>query len=304
VSLVTLQPDSPWTRRWRRLRLLITGLLVATMLGGCVIRVAYNQLDWLALWYIEDYFELDRAQEPEAKRLISGTLTWHRATQLPKYAALARRVREDVETGVDGEFLAARYAEVVELWDALLQHVAPDLARLLQTLSDEQVEALFARLAEKNSELEDDYSGVSLEERRGKQDKEIIRAFRRFTGKLNTSQEALVTGQTAQMHDLSSDWLRRRAVWQGEFRVLLAGRKSDPTFVDRFTDLVLNPNQFDASGYRGLVEENRQRSFRLVAEVLGTLTPAQAKHLQKSLKTYADDFDSLVSASNSEPGSP
>jgi len=74
--------------------------------------------------------------------------------------------------------------------------------------------------------------------------------------------------------------------------------------VERFTDLVLSPNQFDAPGYRGLVEENRQRSFRLVAEVLGTLTPAQAKHLQKSLKTYADDFDSLASASNSEPGSP
>ena len=303
MSVVTLPPDSQWTRRWRALRLLITGLLVTITLGGCVIRVAYNQLDWLALWYIEDYFELDRAQEPQAKRLISRTLTWHRATQLPQYATLARKVLEGAETSVDEDFLAARYAEVVELWDGLLQHVAPDLARLLQTLSDEQVESLFARLAEENRELEDDYSGVSLEERRAKQDKEITRAFRRFTGKLNAAQEVLVTGQTAQMHDLSSDWLRRRAVWQGEFRVLMAGRKADPAFVGRFTDLVLNPNQFDAPGYRDLVEENRQRSFRLVAEVLGTLTTAQAKQLQKNLKTYADDFESLVRASNPEPGS-
>ncbi|MSR07971.1 MAG: hypothetical protein EXR82_00300 [Gammaproteobacteria bacterium] len=298
---MTFPPDSLWTRHWRGVRLLISGLLVVTLLGGCVIRVVYNQLDWLALWYLEDYFELDRVQEPEAKRLIAETLSWHRTTQLPNYAALARRVLEGAETSVDAEFLAARYAEVVGLWDALLQHVAPDLARLLQTLSDEQVESLFARLAEENGELEEDYSGVSPEERRAKQDKEITRAFRRFTGKLNASQEALVTGQTAQMHDLSGDWLRRRAVWQGEFRALMAGRKADPVFADRFTELVLNPNQFDAPGYRSLVEENRQLSFRLVAEVLGKLTPAQEKHLQKSLKTYAEDFDSLVKASYSAP---
>ena len=298
-----MPPDSIWTRHWRGVRLLITGLVLVTVLGGCVIRVAYNQLDWLALWYVEDYFELDRAQEPRAKRLIAQTLSWHRTTQLPQYAALARRLLEGAETSVDAEFLATRYAEVVELWDALLRHVAPDLARLLQTLSDEQVESLFARLAEENSELEEDYSGVSPEERRAKRDKEIIQAFRRFTGTLNTSQEALVTGQTAQMHDLSSDWLRRRAVWQGEFRVLMTGRKADPVFVDRFTELVLDPNQFDAPGYRALVEENRQYSFRLVAEVLGNLTPVQAKRLQKNLKTYAADFDSLVKASNPASGS-
>ena len=68
------------------------------------------------------------------------------------------------------------------LWDELLRQVAPDFAGLLQSLSDEQVEDLFENLAEENQELEEDYSGISREERRAKQDKAIIKAFRRFTG--------------------------------------------------------------------------------------------------------------------------
>ena len=62
------------------------------MLSGCVVRVVYNQLDWLALWYVEDYFDLDPAQEEQAKEMIGRTISWHRETQLPRYASLMRTV--------------------------------------------------------------------------------------------------------------------------------------------------------------------------------------------------------------------
>ncbi len=276
------------------LRLALTGLLVVTVLGGCVIRVVYNQLDWLTLWYIEDYVDLDRAQEEQARALIARTLTWHRATQLPRYASLSRELLKTAEGPVSETFIADRYAEIVELLDALLRQVCPDIASLLQTLSDEQVEDLFAQLAEENMELEEDYSGISREERRAKQGKAINRAFRRFTGRLNPPQEALIRSETEQSNDLSADWLRRRAAWQQEFRVLMDGRKSNPGFDVRFTDLVLNPNQFDSPGYREIVEDNQRRFFKLTSDVLGTLSPAQARRLEKRLTTDTNDFDALI----------
>jgi hypothetical protein len=297
---MTNSPASNWSRGWYVLRLALTGLLVATVLGGCVIRVVYNQLDWLALLYVEDYFDLDRAQEEQASELISQTLTWHRDTQLPRYASLSRTVLAVTEAPVSAVFVAERYAEIVEMWDELLLRVSPGMAALLQTLSDEQVEELFARLAEENEELEEDYSGISREERRVKQGKAIIRAFRRFIGPLKPAQETLIRRETEESHDLSADWLRRRAAWQREFRLLMDGRKSDPAFADRFTDLVLNPNQFDSPGYRELVTDNQQGSFELVAEVLGTLSPAQTKHLRKAFTTYANDFDALIRAGKSQ----
>jgi hypothetical protein len=280
--------------RLGRFRLVVTGIVAAVMLSGCVVRVVYNQLDWLALLYVEDYFDLDRTQEEQARQMIGRTISWHRETQLPRYATLMRTILGGITPPVEPAFLADRYAEVVELWDDLLRRIAPDFAALLQSLSDEQVSDLFANLADENRELEKDYSGMSREERRAKQDKAVIKAFKRFTGRLSPEQEELVRTRTARFHDLSADWLRRRAAWQMEFRVLMAGRTADPLFAERITDLLLDPNQFDSPGYRKLVLENQQSSFGLVAAVLNTLSPKQSGHLRKNLTTYAEDFDALI----------
>lgn len=278
-------------------RLTLTVVLLALLLGGCVVRVVYNQLDWLTLWYVDDYFELDAAQKAQASKLIVRTLAWHRSTQLSQYVALSRTVRDKVGEPVSAVFIAEQYEEVVGLWDRLLQQVAADAGALLQSLSDRQVEDLFARLADKNLEFEEEYSGVTAAERRAKQDKAIIRMFRRFTGRLSIDQERLIRSRTAHLHDLSAEWLHRRAAWQAQFRVLLAGRNSDPQFVTRLADLMLDPNQFDSPGYRRLVLDNQQRAFELVAEVLGTLSAAQTAVLRKRLTGHMQDFDALIQES-------
>jgi hypothetical protein len=269
-------------------------VVAAVLLSACVVRVVYNQLDWLALWYVEDYFDLDPVQEEQAKEMIGRTISWHRQTQLPRYASLIHTVLGGIAPPVEPVFLADRYVEVVALWDDLLRHVAPDFAELLQSLGDEQVDELFTNLAEENRELEEDYSAISREERRAKQDKAIIKAFKRFTGRLSPEQELLVRTRTARFHDLSADWLGRREAWQMEFRVLMAGRKTDPLFAERVADLLQNPNQFDSPGYRALVLENQQSSLRLVAAVLSSLSQEQSEQLRNRLNTYARDFDALI----------
>lgn len=272
----------------------VTAVMAATVLSGCVIRVVYEQLDWLALWYLEDYFDLDSAQEAQAKAMIADTLAWHRETQLPRYATLTRRLLGGLDGPVDPQFLATQYEEVVGLWDDLLRRVGPDLATLLRSLSDEQVDELFENLAEENRDLAKDYSGQTREERRAKQDKEIIKAFRRFTGRLSPEQEVFVRSRTARFHDLSGDWLDRRQAWQKEFRALMADRKLNARFAEQFQDLLLNPNQFDHPGYRKQVEDNQQASFRLVASVLGSLSSEQSEHLRGHLTTYISDFEALM----------
>jgi hypothetical protein len=279
-------------------------MLLAVLVSGCVVRIVYNQLDWLTLWYVDDYFDLDKAQKAAARELIGDTLDWHRSAQLPRYLSLSRDVHDRVGQPVQAAFIAGTYAQIVGLWDQLLRHVADDAGVLLQTLSDSQVEALFERLAEDNQEFEEEYSGVTAAERRAKQDKAIIKAFRRFTGRLSDKQEDLIRSRTAKLHDLSADWLHRRAAWQAQFRVLLAARNSDPQFANRLASLILDPNQFDGPGYRELVEDNQRQLFSLVAEVLGTLSPAQTDTLRKRLDGFVQDFEALIREADRPKGGP
>jgi len=282
----------------RPLRLIVVSLIAVVLLSGCVVRVVYNQLDWLALWYAEDYLDLDAAQEAHARESIGRALAWHRRVELPKYAAWFRRLASNAGGAVSREFVAARYDEIVVLWDELVRHVSPDMALLLQSQSDSQVEELFAKLSDKNEELVADYSGVTREERRIKQDKSILRAFRRVTGRLEPEQEALVRQRTAAMHDLSADWLQRRADWQRAFRVLMAARHTNPEFAERMADLLLDPNQFDSPGYRELVVDNQRQAFGMVAAVVSSLSPAQAQRLRDHFETWATDFEALVPTGN------
>ena len=282
--------------RQGRWRLGLAGVLAALLLGGCVIRVVYEQLDWLALWYVEDYFDLDPAQERLARDIIGRTLRWHREEHLPRYAALTRTVLGTVGTPVQPPFVAERYAESVVLWDELAARLVPDAATLLRSLTDEQVDELFVNLARENEDLADDFSGSTRLERRRKQDKAILKAIRRFTGPLTAAQETMIRARTARFHDLSDDWLGRRETWQREFRRLLDVRATDPEFEARLGALMLTPEQFDSPDYRRKVAENRQAAFDLVAAVLNSLDASQLKHLRDRLSTWAEDFDTLVRA--------
>lgn len=276
------------------MRLLLVCALLAVVLGGCVVRVVYNQLDWLSLWYVEGYFDLDSPQKTQARESIARTLSWHRSTQLPRYVTLSQSIHDQVGAPVSTAYIADRYADIVELWDDLLKQVAGDAGILLKSLSEPQVAELFERLAEENREFEKEYSGITVAERRAKQDKAIIKMFRRFTGRLSPAQEDLIRSRTAGMHDLSAEWLQRRAAWQAKFRSLIAQRKSDPQFVARLEDLLLNPNQFDTPGYREQVADNQQRAFALAAEVFSSLSAEQAGVVRKRLTGYMKDFDELV----------
>lgn len=274
---------------WR----LVSLVLGALVLSGCATRVAYNQLDWIAVWYVDGYVDLHRPQELVLRDLVGRTLAWHRTTQLPAYAALLRALRDELDGPITPETLRGRYGEVEALFVDFRQHVVPDGARLLAMLSDGQVRELFANLEEENADLQEDYSGDTPADRRREQDRMILKNLRRVTGRLTSAQEALVRGHTIAMHELAPQWLERRRAWQRAFRSVLEHSRHDGDFGARLTVLVTDPDQFDGPGYRRLVEENQQIIFAMLADLRASLGPEQRRHVRERLDDLAQDFDIL-----------
>lgn len=277
--------------RWKVFAL---ALLASLFLSGCVARVAYGQLDWLTRWYVDSYFDLNDSQDRLVREMIGLNLAWHRATQLPLYADHIRELSAGLSAPVSAGFIAQQYETSLVVWDQSLRHMAPDIARLLLTLSDKQLQGFFAELEEGNLELAEEYSGRAPEARGKKRDRSVIRGFRWFTGALSREQEAVVKSYTAGMHDLTEQWLRRREAWQSAFRKLLETRTGNPRFEAELTALLLDPNQFDSLEYRQLVAENRETVFVMVADVLSSISPKQRKHLEQRLSGLATDFDELA----------
>ena len=68
-------------------RLLIM-LLCFAAIGGCsLLRLGYGQLDTIAAWMADDYFDLDPQQKDEFHKRFARLHAWHRYEQLSDYAA-------------------------------------------------------------------------------------------------------------------------------------------------------------------------------------------------------------------------
>lgn len=276
---------------WRAL----TVAVLALFLGGCFgARFVYGQLDWFIAWRLNGFFDLEREQERELRRLVSENLDWVAVRQLPAYAELLRVVARDVETvRVEPPVLDARFLQMIALWDDFLRHVTPDAAGFLHGFSDAQTESFLDNLGENNEELWEEFAGSTPERRRERREKAIVRSVQRFSGRLDANQRGLVAAAVASMHDNSAAWMAGRRGWQARFAALLQARPPLPEFEARLGALLLDPNVADAPDYRARVAENQAIVFRLLADLSRSFDDGQRERFVRRLRNLADDLEAI-----------
>jgi hypothetical protein len=270
-------------------------LLLALVLGGCIsTRFVFNQLDWVITWRLNSYFSLEEEQEKMLRQTVGNSLEWLRTEQLPVYAELLRAIAADAESRqLSGERLGAIFLQVIELYDAFLRQIMPDVVSFLSSLSDEQVEYLIDKLMEENEELAEEYSGTTSEERLARREKASIKNFQRFTGRLNADQRMLVVNAVSGMHDNSEEWLAGRRSWQQDFRTLLLERPASEEFQARLLAISLDPNYMDSAEYREQVEANQLIVLNMMTDVIASLDDKQMARFTRRINGFADDFDAL-----------
>lgn len=264
--------------------------------SGCSsgVRLVYNQLDTLVPWYFRDYVDLETGQRQQFERALDTLLTWHRESQLGRYAAFLRELERDAEVPLGAARIAAARLEMEGFWDDLMRQVAPDAARILGSLSDEQVEQMFAQIAADDLEIEEKYAGQSAAERLKRREKTTIKQLERWVGRLDAAQRKMAVDCAA---DLTSDiagWLASRRAWQRAFRLAMDGRQDTEDFTLALERLLADGDAFWPEEYRQRFNADRDRVLMLITEVDATLSPAQRGHLQERLRRLALDFESIA----------
>jgi hypothetical protein len=297
ISL-SLPPAMPGYRagRARRAGILLTVMLSCLLAAGCIsTRFIYNQLDWLIVWYLNDFFSLDAAQEDELRGIVSRNLDWVRTEQLPEYARLLRVIEAEIDDrSLSVDDIDQQFKEMIGLWDAFLRKVTPDAAIFLSALSDAQVADFLTNVEDNNQELWEDYAGESPEKRLERRQKTAIKGFQRFTGRLDARQRELVSGHVARMSDNSVEWLQGRRAWQISFQSLVQERPPPDELQERLLALMLDPNAVDRPEYRRKVEVNQRIVFQMTVDLMQTLNERQRERLSSELLGYATDFDKLA----------
>lgn len=270
-------------------------LLLCIFLVGCsATRIVYNQLDWLFVWYIGDFFTLNDEQEDWLKEAVQRNIEWHRRNQLPKYAQLLREIERDTSAGVvTADIINRHYEQFIILWDEFIVQTTPDVTAFFLTLDQSQVDEFIGNLEESNQELWEEYAGKTPEERRKNRQNGAIKGLERVFGRLSVEQKDLVRSYQSGLHDVSVEWMTSRRQWQQEFRNLVVERPPEPEFSNRMMDLMLEPNRNDTPEYRHLVEENSHTMMSMITALSAELTDKQRKRFSKRAKKFAQNFEIL-----------
>ncbi len=276
-------------------RLILLSLTAALVLGGCGLRFAYTQLDWLVPWYLRDYVTLDAGQRSALDARLAVRLDWHCRTHLADYAVTLREAQrvlsaERIEADDLDPFLARGEA----WWQEIRAELEDDARVLLPALSDEQVVELRQAFERRQREARKEFLGGSAASQRAARITRMDKRLQRWFGRMNAEQRTLIAAWSDALMPTTEAWLDSRARWQAAVIDALQVRADETLFAQRVAAFMAPDDAAATAEYRAQQTHNRDRTLVLLADVFNAATPAQRQRLLREINGLAGQFEGLA----------
>ncbi len=286
------------SRRWAALRLVIA-LSVAVWLAGCsATRLVYNQAPEIAYWWLDGYVDFNDVQTLRARESLDDWFAWHRRNELPQYAALLSRAREEVVAPATAEQACRWFDEVNLRIDAAFERALPGLADALRGLSPAQLAHLERKYADSNETFADDYLPTQSEARLKAQFKRALDRIEAIYGRLSRAQRDRVAALALQSPFDPARWLAERRVRQQDALQTLARlateQASAPQAAAALRTLVQRARVSPSGEYHANQQRLIQFNCGFAAQMHNLTTAEQRAQAAEQLKDWEDDARALA----------
>jgi len=264
-------------------------------LAACsATRVAYDNADSVLRFMASSYLDLDAAQSDDLTPRIVRFHRWHRANELPIYAALLRSASQRAAAGITAEDVAWGLANVRLRYRRFAAKAAEDAAPVLATLANAQLAALERKFAESNEKYTKEFLSSDDKERRRRQLKRMLERFRDFAGDLTPDQQARI-GRFALAHERHVALrFEDRQRWQRDFVAALKEERKPEDLGRHLVEMFERPELRRSEEF--IEEDTRWEEDlgRLIVDLDRSLSPKQRAHVVRRLSDYAEDFSVLA----------
>jgi hypothetical protein len=278
----------------------VIALLLALLAGvaGCT-NFFYDRLDTLARWYIQDLVSLDSEQRSDLDAWLQSTLQWHRQSELTRYAVYLHELSARVSRPGDAAMYRDIETQAEDFGTRLVEQVSPDAARLLLSLSPQQLKEFEANLADKARERnEENLKALAAGKWHEKRAKDIEKQLKRWTGSVTKEQQLLIQQQSKVFESTTHDWLDSQARWRQALFAALNARftagESQAAVEASILQLLRTPERQWTSAYQAKAKQNRERSLAVLGTLDQSLTATQRSYLQGELTKVAKQLEGLA----------
>ena len=280
-------------------RLLVLGLFALLFTACSTIKLGYNHADTVLLHAIDRYVSLTSDQEHMVRQRVGSLMSWHRATQLPDYAAFLQKARGRLDGSVTpGEVLEFNEGLNARLI-ALGERAAPDIAALAVTLTPEQIAQIERKLGDENKKARKE-SAQEIKQAVDERAKKYAERTEFWFGKLTDQQMKIVKASLASRPVDSLYWLEARERRSRDILALLRKVQAERPPEDvaagwirsYFRELAKPAN----AEQRARADSFRHDNAQLVAQLVNSATPEQRAVLDRRLSGFASEFVQLAAS--------
>tara|TARA_A100001037_G_C15103723_1_gene615286 strand:- start:256 stop:1104 length:849 start_codon:yes stop_codon:yes gene_type:complete len=276
------------------IRVVFAALVFWLTLAGCSVKYAYNNLDRFVLWGVNDYVHLSAAQKSYFHSAFDDFHLWHRHSQLPLYADLLTSVPPLILDGTTMEELIAFEERTFLLGEATFDRILPISAEII-TMMDEQQLADLPRLMERsNTKIIGNEGSGDITKIQDAWASELVSYARRFIGRLTRAQKSYVKNSSQKYIPERILWVEYRRRWQADFMELLLENPYGKHFLDRFTHMVKNREEYYGAELTYVFDHNEALTRGITVWLINNLTEPQQIYLSERLLGLAEDLEELA----------
>jgi hypothetical protein len=269
-------------------------LLCSIALTSCsVVRLAYDNADYLLEQMVRRYVDLDRAQGRVLKVQVVRFHAWHRHEELPRYAAVLDEAAGRLERGPSRDDVLWAVQAVRTRFRVLQRQAAQDLTPLLLSLSERQVDQLEARFAADDRAFRKDRLPKDQEDAVQGRAHWLCDRLEDWTGDLNRGQRERVVAFVRAFPEVPELRLEDRERRQAQLLRLLRERR-EPDAGAQLVAIASEPDLGRGQRYREAMDAWEARFVDVMTEVGKSLTPRQRTTAVAQMRRYAQDFRDLA----------
>lgn len=273
--------------------------MLVLLLAGCSsVRLGYANGPQLAWWWLDGYLDFSRAHAPAVRDGIERWFDWHRATQLPEYAALLAAAAAEVGEATTPARACQWQARLREALEPALQRAIEFGAEQLPGLGEAQLAHLEQRYAKGLDEMREDFLQPDPAERLRTSVRRTVERAERLYGRLGEEQRRVIADGVAASPFDPEAWLADRQRRQRDtvqvLRRLLAERADRDARLAALRTLVVRTERSPDPAYRAYQERLAAYNCEFAARIHNATTPAQRQRARETLDGWAADFRSLA----------
>jgi hypothetical protein len=272
---------------------LILLVLFLSCLQGCSSKLAYNNADWLANWYIDDYLDLTLDQNQLLSLELESVLEWHRKTQLPKYKKRLLTISSDLNSlPMSEDTWLQHFNGITEFWNIARHEISLRSAKLAPLLNENQVEYLFIKLKEKNQKRLDEVNDQSIAEYREERFEKLEETVEDYLGSLTEKQRQAILDFTQNAKITELQWFNSKVDLQAAMKDAFKQETAE-TLTQQLFLLMDNPDQFKSESLLSAYEYNRQLLVMMLHKLTASLSAEQVDHFKNEINSLVQTIDEI-----------